>query len=211
MNKVLLLIAVVLLLTGCITSHLDYAPPLRGVATSNFKVINKSRDAVWNVAVPKLGKLFFVINNLDKTSGLINISYTGDPMQYVDCGVIKVTTPRAVGDNTQTIPAAIASKTYYFTQPSGVTEYQRKLELDGRVNLIFEQVGENQTQVTVNSRYVLNRQVSGAILAGSYAGSQSDSISFNSGGSGQFASANGISTVCLPTGKLEQDILSAME
>ena len=71
-------------LAGC-AGQTNYIPgaPLQNY--SNVKVINKSREATWNASVPQLGKQFFVINNLDKSSGFINLSYAGDPESYVDC------------------------------------------------------------------------------------------------------------------------------
>src|SRR5262245_57370267 len=72
---------------GC-ASRFEYIKPPSQVATPNFKMIEKPREEVWNAAIPALGKQFFVINNLDKDSGLINLSYAGDPEQYIECGRI---------------------------------------------------------------------------------------------------------------------------
>ena len=75
-------------IVGC-AGKLDYVRPIvQPGASSNSKVIDKPRDAVWNASVPALGRQFFVINNLDKSSGLINVSYSGDPEKYVDCGQV---------------------------------------------------------------------------------------------------------------------------
>ena len=55
---------------------------------SNTITVNKSKEEVWKELIPQIGKNFFVINNLDKESGIINISYSGDPERYIDCGEI---------------------------------------------------------------------------------------------------------------------------
>lgn len=73
------------LLTACATSTLDYVGPAQ-TTKQNSTVVDRDRDAVWAEAVPRLGKQFFALNTIDKASGLINLSYSGDPERYVDCG-----------------------------------------------------------------------------------------------------------------------------
>jgi hypothetical protein len=74
-------------LTAC-AGKVEYLRPNIGVPIANTRAVDMSRDELWTRLIPELGKRFFVINNLDKASGLINISYTGDPELYVDCGRI---------------------------------------------------------------------------------------------------------------------------
>ena len=73
--------------SGC-SGRLDYMRPQPRIYAPNTVTIDLSKDALWAKMIPALGKEFFVINNLDKASGLINISYSGDPERYVDCGII---------------------------------------------------------------------------------------------------------------------------
>jgi len=61
---------ILLAMTGC-AGKVEISRPM-SQATTNSKVIRLPRDVVWNRAVPNLGKQFFVINNLDRSSGLIN-------------------------------------------------------------------------------------------------------------------------------------------
>ena len=74
------IIAVLILtiLAGC-AGKFEYTRPTSLPTLNNSVVINKSKDEVWKQIIPMLGKQFFVINNLDKDSGIINISYSGDP------------------------------------------------------------------------------------------------------------------------------------
>ena len=84
----LLLVAILLSVAAC-AGKIDYVRPTSQLApAANVKTIDRPREAVWNTSVPELSKQFFVINNLDKSSGLMNISYTGDPERYIDCGRI---------------------------------------------------------------------------------------------------------------------------
>jgi hypothetical protein len=85
----------------------------------------------------------------------------------------------------------------------------RKMLLEGRVNLIFEDLGGSQTRVTANTRYSVTKQTEARHVQGT-SQNLSDTISFNSGGVGTFPTPNPNlpATECIPTGKLEQDILS---
>ena len=79
-----LLIAALSLCVAACAGKVDYIRPTAQVApSSNTKTVERPRDLVWNASVPELSKQFFVINNLDKSSGLMNISYTGDPERHI--------------------------------------------------------------------------------------------------------------------------------
>jgi hypothetical protein len=86
------------------------------------------------------------------------------------------------------------------------------MNLEGRVNVIFEDNGSNQTRVTVNTKYVLTKQII-AIHAGDDARNDfTDTISFGTGGGASYPmTKQGKTTECVSTGKLEQDILSAIK
>ncbi|UUZ73433.1 hypothetical protein LP415_09480 [Polaromonas sp. P1(28)-8] len=93
-------------LAGC-AGKVDYIrPTTKATPGSNVKILNRPREAVWTAAVPELGKRFFVINNLDKASGLINISYSGDPEKYIDCGRITSFVKNAKGERTYEFPGS---------------------------------------------------------------------------------------------------------
>ena len=201
-----------ILLQGCVTAH-QYQPPYAPPPANNVKLIDRPRDAVWASTIPAIGSQFFVINNIDKASGLMNISYTGDPQQYVDCGYVTVKTEGASGpDMNLTFPAAKGSVTYQHLQVMDRWQVRRNLTLDGRVNLIFEETSPTQTRVTANTRYVLNRSVN-ATAAGKYPQSFSDQISFSSGQSGAFEprSSDSQRTTCIPTGAMERAVLDLVK
>jgi len=79
-------LVVLCVLPGCASVSFDYRPPTTTIRQNHAKDVSRPKDQVWNDTVAALGQRFFVINNLDKASGLINISYSGDPARYVDCG-----------------------------------------------------------------------------------------------------------------------------
>jgi len=200
--------ALMLLLVGCATGKVDITAPSAPRAMNNVKIISKPREAVWNAAVPALGKQFFVINNLDKSSGLINISYSGNPEQYVDCGEVTSQVSNARGERTYRFPGASENQTYEALVNNVLFFINRRMKLEGRVNLVFEEAGPNQTRVSANTRYVLTRDIQ-IRNNSNQTSSRSDSISFNTGsGAGYAKTASGQGTECVAKGTLETELLS---
>ena len=193
-------------LVGC-AGKVEFTRPNIVTIPDNVKTVNRSRDQVWNAAIPALGKQFFVINNLDKSSGLVNVSYTGAPENYIDCGHYTSYVKNAQGERTYSFPGASANQTYEIMDPQqGLFKIHRRLEVEGRVNLVFEQLGPLETRVSANTRYVITRKV--VIQHNNQTSNSTDSISFNSRGGASFpAAGNGQSTQCLSNGVLEADIL----
>ena len=205
---VVLLAAVV---AGC-AGKVEYVRPTTTSSVINSKTIEKPRDTVWKSTVPELGKQFFVINNLDKSSGLINLSYSGDPESFIDCGRIVSYVKNARGERTYDFPGSREQQTYEVMNPNGLFFVERKMSLEGRVNLIFEEIGSNSTKVTANTRYVITRHITVRQVGNNFPQSRTDTISFNSGGSALFpANIDGQATQCVSTGKLERDILSLIK
>lgn len=206
-----LLATLVALLTAC-AGKVDYVRPTTQVAFgSNVKVIPKARDEVWATAVPELGKRFFVINNLDKSSGLINVSYSGDPERYVDCGFITSFVKNARGERTYSFPGSRAQQSYeVFEDGVNLFFIDRRMSLDGRVNLIFEAIAPDQTRVTANTRYVVNRQRTITAPANGQTRTLNDSVTFNSGGNAAFAGPPAQAAECAATGALERELLDAV-
>ena len=212
MRHMLLTIAV-LSLTAC-AGKMDYVRPSSQVApSSNVKSVERTRDAVWAASIPELSKQFFVINNLDKSSGLMNISYTGDPERYIDCGRITSFVKNANGERTYDFAGAKAQQRYEVMLPSaGLFFLDRRMSVEGRVNLIFEESGANVTRVTANTRYVVTRTQVIQRAGNNIPQNLSDSISFNSGGGASFpVNTQGQTAECVATGALEREILSAIK
>lgn len=198
-------------MTGCAGKLNCVRPAAQPGAANNYKIIDKPREIVWNAGVPELGKQFFVINNLDKSSGLINVSYNGDPEKYIDCGRVTSYVKNARGARTYDFPGASAQQRYEVMHNGQLFGLNRRLSLKGRVNLIFEELSPTKTKVTANTRYVVQRQLTITAVANNIPQSSADSISFNSGSSGAFAPNNsGQGTECVATGALEREILFAI-
>lgn len=211
--RYLVIAALSLTLAAC-AGKVDYIrPTAQPGATSNVKIVDRPRDAVWSASVPELGKQFFVINNLDKSSGLMNLSYTGDPERYIDCGRITSFVKNAQGERTYDFSGAKAQQSYEVFNPGGALFFiDRRMNVEGRVNLIFEEIGPNTTRVTANTRYVVTRTQTVRSTSNNFPQTRTDTISFNSGGGAPFpAGSTGQSAECVSTGSLEREILSAIK
>jgi hypothetical protein len=136
-------------LTGCTTISGDYNPP-KTYSFANTKTVNKPFDAVWDEMVKNLSSDFFVINNIDKNSKIINVSFsTTTPSEYVDCGVAHITFKNARGSNTSSFNKA--DSTQQRIKNGILTSTTR---LDGRVNIYISQEN-NATTIAVNAKYAI--------------------------------------------------------
>jgi hypothetical protein len=199
----------VLLLAGCAAKQdYNYVRPTTPTAPSNWKVIEKLRDTVWNGTVPALGRQSFVINNMGKASGLINLTYTGDPKRYIDCGQVSAYATNAGEERTYEFPGAAPSKTYELRLPQGLFRVDRKMALEARMNLVFEELTPTSTRVTATTRYMVTRTMH-VTDANNKSNTYTDTISFSSGAGASFpAHKDGRATECVPTGLFETEVLS---
>ena len=199
------------LLGGCVTGKFVYTPPTERAATLNSIEIARPIDGVWATAIPALGRHFFVVNTIDRSSGFVNLSYSGGPEQFVDCGEISSTVANAAGERTYSFPASRSSQYYERTADGRLFQIDRRASLDGRVNLIFEAIGPNRTRVTITTRYVFTRESQVTTVGTGISRSLRDSISFNTNQSGRFQpDLRSVAVTCYATGKLEADLLNLL-
>ena len=156
----------VLALSGCATSALPvYAPP----AVSNIENSHTYQtpfDVTWDKLVKNLSSDFFVINNIDKNSRLINVSFsTQNPSEYIDCGETTRTFKNAQGEQNYQYKVANSSEFLMANAQGHVTRVQRRTKLEGRMN-IYVAPEDTKTLVTVNTKYILSIEVRGAMLGG---------------------------------------------
>ena len=199
---------VLALAAGCAGKY-DYVRPTSDGRADNVKIVDRPRDAVWSATVPALGAQYFVINSLDKSSGLINLSFSGDPEANVDCGRITTYVKNLRGERTYEFPGARAAQVYEYMAPDGGALYSinRRMGLEGRVNLILEELGPNQTRATVTVRYVVSKNIDSVNTEGRRNHLQ-EAISFNTGASAAFPTGK---TECVGLGKIERDVLGLVQ
>jgi hypothetical protein len=166
---------------------------------------------VWKSAVPALERQVFVINNIDQESGLIDLSYSGNPEQYVDCGQVRI---EYSGNGPIVFPGARGNQGYQTITPmGGVFKVVRRMALESRINLIFEEPQPGRTVITVNTRYVLNRDLEAMQIGGPPHHQVRHTVNFNSNEAGHFPSTQdgGDGLVCKATGGLEESILTLIK
>jgi len=193
-------------LAGC-AARLDYSPPSAAAPIPNSRTIKEPKEQVWAKLIPAFSRDFFVINAIDKSSGLINISYGGNPEKYIDCGIISLFVKNARGERNYVFPASQAKMECEVMQ-NGLFLVDRRMSLEGRVNIVVETVGPKETRVTASTRYIVKKTVR-VSDTGNRSENFAETASFNSGGRGAFTSraANNQLSECKATGALEADIL----
>jgi len=125
--------------------------------------INDNYSKVWDVLVKGLAQSFFVINNIDKESRIISISFSvNNPEKYIDCGRSYRTYTQ--GDISEEYNYDVAESSRYTmptkSRPDLAHAYyynvNRKTNLEGRLNIYVAPNKKNKykTNIIVNTRYI---------------------------------------------------------
>jgi hypothetical protein len=203
MNRLVLAGVLTVCIAGCATSSMQYSPPNK-VSIVNSTKIAKPFDVVWDQLVRELSSDFFVINNIDKNSRLINISFsTNRPSDYIDCGRT-VRAFNGIGGDSSTYNAADSARFNVTNRIGQVFNVQRTTKLTGRAN-IYVAPESPGTSVIVNTKYVLDINSHATSLDGKPAGQSSSSVDFSTKTSSD-QTANG--PACSTKGVIEQKILA---
>lgn len=214
-------------LHGCATpakSTVDYSPP-EPIVVPNELTVDDKFDEVWDRLVGRLAKGFFVVNNIEKESRLINVSFaTTDPEDYIDCGETFRTFTQ-YKKNSASVNYRVAEDSSFkwgggmdASGMNAIVHYvDRSTSLEGRIN-IYVAPKENGTNVSVNVRYILTIRLSGTtntehstgrvIQSQPLQAPQPDTVSFNT--NQPVKSADELAAdemACVSKGVLEQQIL----
>lgn len=216
-------------LTGCATqavSSVSRIEPIQPQFTYE-KTIDRPQGDVWDLLVKNMAKSFFVINNIDKESRIINLSYSSDrPQDYVDCG--RTIRTYSDGKNTETFEHGVTDNLVTFkaapdSQPdprfTRTIIMVRNAKLDGRANVYVAPEGKG-TLVSVNAKSVVRITSNGEVVAKNFAGnviakqalpsSLVEVTGVTKGGTENTVISGGTTSqtlTCYSTGKLESDIL----
>jgi hypothetical protein len=201
MRKMIALAGAVAVLNGCASSSIDYRPPA-GKPVTNTKEISVPFDQAWDTLVRQLSSDFFVINNIDKNSRLINLSFsTQKPSDFVDCGTTNRVFENGRGKRNYSYASADSSDFSVTNDKSIAFNMSRRSKLEGRVNIYLAPSGTG-TSVAVNSKYALQVNWSAVGFDGSPGGSGSNTFDFSTK-QGYVAPE----LTCYAKGTLEQKIL----
>lgn len=158
MRNLLLIFILGAVLLSCAPSGVYIAPEFSTVESGARSIIlNKGYDETWSELIRFAGSNFFGIDNFEKASGLITLSYgSNDASYYVTGG------DYAIHDDAGRQLFSGDYVDYLFMRSDG--------RLSGRVNVIVESLTETTTRVTVNARYIVNSSVGSWVFdTGGYA------------------------------------------
>lgn len=202
MTSFAFLMVLVLSMAGCTSGRVIYSRPWAADRAETSVTVPQTKDIIWQKLLSGIGDSFFIINNVDKESGFINVSYSGDPCRFVDCGTIDSDIVSGSDKRNYNFPACKVYQEYEIIEKGQNMFLKRSMSLDGRANIVVQE-GENGTHVKVNVRYVVQKKVQVINDNGRLAGTDDDSISFNSNGIETFPQH----TNCLANGKFEKALL----
>lgn len=181
------------LLTGCGVTTPEYTAPQSSAESVTTSVImDESYNEAWDKLINFTSARFFAIDNYEKESGLMTLTFSSEPERFVECGTISTDGPPAYeGDYVE----------WFDEQPATIN-------LSGRMNLTVQETGEEQTKVKVNVRYI--------VTVGNAAGAEFYAWTFNTGGSDtQQVRANNFGATqtrtCMPTYEAEKVIVEGIQ
>jgi hypothetical protein len=180
-------------------------------------------EQAWDKFVAQLSQSFFVINNIEKDSRIINVSFTSDaPEMYVDCGITKREF-KFKDEERQYEYQTAASSSYkeafiwgQYNNLPAMREVNRKALVEGRAN-IYVAPTDAGTVVSVNAVYVWTVTLSGVATGFSAFGdvvrrdvipSTVATVRLTTQEPGKADWGDGGVSSCFSTGKFEADVLS---
>jgi hypothetical protein len=212
---IILAVVACFVMIGCgAKTDYSYMPAIQ-YSQENTMVYDSNINKVWDAAIKSIGEKFFVLDNIEKDSKIITLSYVIDnPENYIDCGKMTVETKGMSNSGTYTFAGAQALATYYVGGPDNPHPQivKRTTRLEGKANIIFSEEGKDKTKVVINARYVLSSKIETQRfvpvgLSGYYMPvADSDIISFNTGQEGM-----GQNLRCVTKYTLEKAILDGIK
>lgn len=170
LKVVTIILSFMTILVGCATQATSTAKHIKPTERKNQNeiVVNKPFETVWSELIRQLSKSFYVINNVEKESRLINVSFSTDtPENYIDCGTTERTFKKGSVLEAYVYDTAADSSYKNGRKPNNsanitVVDYiQRQTDLSGRINIFVAPVSDNKTEVNVNTKYVFTVKVNG--------------------------------------------------
>ena len=173
MKKFLSSLAITILFSSCalekekLTENVGkYIPP--NIDDTNFKnsvIINKSFDETWTSVIDFVNDSFFKIENLEKDSGLITLSFgSNEPENFIDCGDFEYTL-FFTGEEFK--------GSYIDYAKSGLLA-----ALEAQMNIKLQKIDNETTKISINTNYTYSTQHA----LGYYDPKLNQTYSFESGG-----------------------------
>jgi hypothetical protein len=221
MKSIISFAILLLVLTGCsmieerpqpgpppVKPPTNYVKPEIEVVSDLERDVYRPKSAIWKRFMLAVSRTNFYIDHVDEAKGELQVHYSGEPQNYVDCGRVVNTVKTPEGDKTYDFAAASAFEQYQIMRKGKLFQVERRMGLSAAVRLAFNEMDGEKTRVAAASSYNLTRDQ--AVVGGGNAKPLllNDTISFNTGETGVFPNA---ATRCQPTGKLEAEILGLLK
>lgn len=213
MQKLLIASIMAIGLTGC-AGRLAYTPPAVQPPSMDSKTVLRPYDQVWKDSADTLARGPWVIDTLDRNTGVMVLRFSGNPEKYLDCGTVDGSVsnlrPGAQITRAYQFPAASANQTYEQPVDGNIYDVTRTMGLAGTINVRLRQEGKKATRAAVNAQYDVTRtaSISNTPTGRVYAPIK-DSVSFASHSQGTLPGP-GRATQCVATGELEREVLAAI-
>ncbi len=230
MRRIVVTLMVGIVSAGCATPGINTFKTVKHNPNpiTNEIVVNQPYGQVWDKLVRELSKSFYVINNIDKESRIINISFSSQsPSDFVDCGETHRTYTHNNKKENFNYKIADSSTYKYATGAADAFSYyvnvRRSTSLEGRSNVYLAPLEGDltKTKVAVNTRYILTINATGERYAAHINGnifnhgalpySPPILISFNTLKPTEHDFGDNIKATCFATGKLEQEVLQTLQ
>lgn len=227
MNHKIWIMVFAVFLSGCATQGVS-TREYRGCSQqkiNNELNVPRPQSEVWDTIVKELSKSFYVINNIDKESRIINVSFSSNaPSGYVDCGKSHRTYTQR--DKTETYDYDTAGSSYFKVATlrqehpafANYVVIRRETSLEGRSNIYVapSEQDKNSTVITVNTRYIMNFKIksdtfaqhaNGKVFSRGHLPDETFTVMFNTNQLGELKANNAETISCCSKGTLEAEIL----
>ena len=184
-----------------------YVKPDVDVVSEFERDIWRPKKTVWKKFMLAVSRTNFYIDHVDAANGQMQVHYSGDPKNYVDCGRVVNTVKTPQGDKIYDFAAASPYEQYQVMNKGKLFQVERRMGLTAAVRMVFDELEPDKTRVAAASAYNLTRDQS-VVGATAKPLLLNDTISFNTGETGTFPNA---ATKCQPTGKLEAELFSLLK
>lgn len=208
---------VLLFVSGCTaSSSIDYTGVETDETVENQLTVNEDFEIVWDRLIKNLSSEFFVINNVEKASRIINVSFSSNtPSDLIDCGRTSRTYTSGSGATESYNYLSADSSRFKYSTEDGLYAYDvaTQKSVEGRAN-IYVAPTDQGTQIAVNVRYIWTtkfefmpiHRVSGVVIG--YPESRTDEYTFETANPLD-EYVDGFQLTCRSNGTLESMVLDA--
>lgn len=181
-------------------------------STANVIELPVGYDEAWRAMVAKLSESAFVIDTMDKDSGLITIAFSlSDATEYIDCGTLHSWVKNLRGRREYTVANNSPRSEFEYFQNGTIALIRRTSQTSGKVNIFVSSVTKTRTRIKATAKFVFIRRASidtrefdSRDFSRKPPVEVLDDMSFVTGQEGRFA--NGLT--CRSTIKLESSYLT---